>query len=143
MDTRVISIDNTGPRIAVAIFPPYAGSYIMTNIASSVVTVTALSTNPAIAVVSLYREQASTSALIGRDSVAPYQFTVSASDLPTNSLLTLRVVASTADGRQTVCHCCRVACVCACVCLYAACACSLRVGPVLGMHALVMVWEGT
>lgn len=84
------------------IFPAYGGPYVMTNLASSVVTVTALSSAPAVSVVSLYREQASTSTLLARDTVAPYQFVVSASDLATDSLLTLRVVASTADGRQTV-----------------------------------------
>ena len=73
----------------------------MTNLGNSVVTVTILPGPTAVAV-SLYRELATTSTLVDRQTHAPFSFPVSASDVDTDALITLRVIAVSATGGQTV-----------------------------------------
>jgi hypothetical protein len=82
-----------------SISPSYSDPFVMDNVNPSTVTVTHIG-GPAVAFVVFFKEldSLSTSVRVGNDSTAPYTISLTATDVPTNGLLTIKAVVVATSG---------------------------------------------
>lgn len=99
--SKILKIDNTGPVVTLSLSPVVNAPFVIDNVNTFTATVTYIS-GPAIARVSFFKDLTFSSTLVATDTAAPWTASVNAVGAMLYSLITIRAVVATADGRQTV-----------------------------------------
>ena len=98
---RVIKIDNSGPVVTSRISPEFVNPYVMDNVNPSVATVEYIS-GPPITSVTFYKEMESSTALIGTVTSPPWSITVTAFEIATGGLITVKALVLSTPGKSAL-----------------------------------------
>ncbi len=96
---RVIKIDNTGPVVTYRKSPVFVDPYVMDNVNPSVATVEYVS-GPPITSVTFFKEMEASTTLIGTVTSPPWSTTVTAYEIATGGLITVKAVVYSGPGKS-------------------------------------------
>jgi hypothetical protein len=100
--SKVVKIDNSGPQVVLTISPSLVAPFLFDNVNAFTATAT-YAAGPDISRVSFFMDlSGGTSTLLGTATSAPFSMAFSATTLPLYTLVTIRAVPRSSDGRETV-----------------------------------------